>query len=255
MTIRAIIVDDEQPARDELRYLLSPYEDIEIVGEAERASTALDLIRKTEPDLVFLDIQMPGKSGFDIASELSDLPQPPIFVFATAYDNYAVEAFEKNAVDYILKPLSEKRLHLTISRIRKKIQEDSLHDRLHDLLHNFKKPQQKIAKLSVEKDGKIQLFSLKDIIYCLYEENQIHVFTVDGAFTLYSIPTMDRLEEHLEGSTFFRIHRATIVNLDWIAEFSPWYNGKYNIVIGDADKTELTVSRLRVKEFKQRLGI
>jgi len=255
MTIQTIIVDDEQPARDELRYLLSSYEDIEIVGEADSSTTALALIRKTEPDLVFLDIQMPGKSGFDIASDLSDLAQPPIFVFATAYDNYAVEAFEKNAVDYILKPLSEKRLHLTISRVRQKIQESSLHDRLHNLLHNFKEPQQKIAKLSVEKDGKIQLFSLKDITYCQYEENQIHVFTSNNSFTLYSIPTMDRLEEHLEGSTFYRIHRATIVNLDWIAEFSPWYNGKYNIIIGDATRTELTVSRLRVKEFKQRLGI
>lgn len=255
MTIRTILVDDEQPARDELRYLLSPYEDIEIVGEADNASSALNLIRKTIPDLVFLDIQMPGKSGFDIASELSKLPTPPTIIFATAYDNYAVEAFEKNAVDYILKPLSEKRLHLTISRIRQKMQESSLNDRLHNLLHTFKKPEPKIAKLSVEKDGKIQLFSLGDVTHCQYEDNQIHVFTVDGSFPLYSIPTMDRLEEHLEGSTFFRIHRATIVNLDWIAEFSPWFNGKYNIVLKDADKTELTVSRLRVKEFKQRLGI
>lgn len=255
MSIRTILVDDEQPARDDLRYLLSPYDDIEIVGEADSASAALALIRKSIPDLVFLDIQMPGKSGFDIASELSSLPQPPIIVFATAYDNYAVEAFEKNAVDYILKPLSEKRLHLTISRIRQKMEDSSLNDRLHNLLHTFKKPETKIAKLSVEKDGKIQLFSLDDISHCQYEENQIQVFTVDGCFALYSIPTMDRLEEHLDRTSFFRIHRATIVNLDWISEFSPWFNGKYNIVIRDADKTELTVSRLRVKEFKQRLGI
>ena len=257
MKIRAIIVDDEQPARDELRYLLSSHGDIEIIGEADSASSAIRIIRKKGPEVVFLDIEMPGKSGFDLIAELSDMEHLPLFVFATAYDNYAVAAFEKSAIDYILKPLSEERLRLTVERIRQSLQQGNRHleKRLKSLLSQVSAPAGKPKKVSVEKDGRMQLINPEDIIYCSYESGRILISTRHASYPLYGIATMDKLADHLQGSSFFRAHRSLLVNLDQISEFSPWFNGKYNIVMNDDKRSALSISRARVKEFKQELGI
>ncbi len=260
MKIRCIIVDDEQPARDELRYLLSRYDDIDIIGEADSAGKAISLIQQSIPDLVFLDIQMPGRNGFEVISELSDMSKIPLFVFATAYDNYAVKAFEESAVDYIMKPLSVKRLNLTLERIRKyfkeeeKSSEKSIEISLQALLSRMEAPKESV-KVSVEKNGRIQLLTPADIVYCSYESNRILVHTCTESCTIYGVATMDKLADHLAGLSFFRIHRSMLVNLDAIREFSPWFNGKYNLIMNDSKGTELTVSRTRVKAFKQRLGI
>lgn len=259
MKIRCVIVDDEQPARDELRYLLSRYSDIDIVGETDSAGKAVSLIRDAMPDLVFLDIQMPGKNGFAVISELTGMENLPLFVFATAYDTYAVKAFEESAVDYIMKPLSEKRLDLTLERVRKLIAEEkddsgAIEDRLQALLSRIGTPREAV-KVSVERNGRIQLLAPKDIVYCSYEANRILVHTHAETFSIYGITTMDKLAEHLADSPFFRIHRSVLVNIDGIREFSPWFNGKYNLIMNDSKSSELTVSRTRVKAFKQRLGI
>lgn len=257
MKITCIIVDDEQPARDELRYLLSGYEDIDVVGDAESVGKALDLINRVSPDLVFLDIQMPGKTGFDLIKLLSNRTRIPLFVFVTAYDNYAVKAFEKSAIDYLLKPLSEKRLTLTVDRVRKHFreeQQESIEGKLQQLLSQIETPKD-LVKISVENSGRMQLLSPKDIVYFSYDSGRIMVHTVKEEFPLYSISTMDKLTEHLRGYPFFRVHRAILVNLDYIREFSPWFNGKYNVTMADNKTTELVVSRSRVKEFKARLGI
>jgi DNA-binding LytR/AlgR family response regulator len=257
MTIRCIIVDDEQPARDELRYLLSSFEDIEIIGDVESAGKAVSLIEKSSPDLIFLDIQMPGKTGFDLVKTLSGKDQKPLFVFVTAYDNYAVEAFEKSAIDYLLKPLSAKRLALTMERVRRYVKEDNdgaLQDKLQTLLAQLEKPKE-VAKVSVENNGRMQLLSPDEIVYCSSESGHIIVHTAREGYPLYSISTMDKLAEHLLGSSFFRAHRGVLVNLDFIREFSPWFNGKYNLIMADDKGTELVVSRTRVKDFKKRLGI
>ena len=255
MKISTIIVDDEQPALDELRFLLSAHEDINIIAEANSASKALQLIAELQPDLVFLDIQMPNKNGFEVVAELEKGGHLPKIVFATAYDHYAVEAFEKNAIDYILKPLSSKRLALTIEKIKNSISSNSIQDKLHLLLSQMQEPVAKINKLSLEKDGKIQLIPLEEVAYCYYDDAKIFVSSMDSSNPLYGTSTMDKLEEQLAGTSFFRIHRGVLVNLDWILEFSPWYNGKYILILRDSAKTELVVSRLRVKGFKQRLGI
>jgi DNA-binding LytR/AlgR family response regulator len=259
MKIRCIIVDDEQPARDELRYLLSRYNDIDIIGEADSAGKAISLIEQSVPDLVFLDIQMPGKNGFEVISELSNMSRRPLFVFATAYDNYAVKAFEESAVDYIMKPLSEKRLDITLERIRKHFKEEkssgnSIESSLQALLSRMETPKGAV-KVSVEKNGRIQLLAPDEIVYCSYESNRILVHTRVESCAIYGVPTMDKLADHLAGLSFFRIHRSLLVNLDAIREFSPWFNGKYNLIMNDSKGSELTVSRTRVKAFKQRLGI
>lgn len=255
MKISTIIVDDEQPALDELRFLLSAHGDIDIIAEANSASKALRLIAELQPDLVFLDIQMPNKNGFEVVAELEQSGHLPMIIFATAYDQYAVDAFEKNAIDYILKPLSTKRLALTIEKIKNAISTNSIQDKLHLLLTQMQEPVAKINKLTLEKDGKIQLISLDEVAYCHYDDAKIFVNSMDSSTPLYGANTMDKLEEQLAGTSFFRIHRGILVNLDWVLEFSPWYNGKYNLILRDSAKTELTVSRLRVKDFKRQLGI
>ncbi|BHH82211.1 LytR/AlgR family response regulator transcription factor [Desulforhopalus sp. 52FAK] len=257
MKIRCIIVDDEQPARDELRYLLSSFDDIEIVGDVDSAGKAEKLIHGLSPDLVFLDIQMPGRTGFDLIKMLAGSDHIPLFVFVTAYDNYAVKAFEKSAIDYLLKPLSEKRLALTVDRVRKYMGEekhDSIEEKLQHLLSQME-PQKDVVKVSVENHGRMQLLSPDSIVYCSYDSGRIMVHTKNEQFPLHSISTMDKLTEHLNGCSFFRAHRGLLVNLNCIREFSPWFNGKYNLIMADAKGTELVVSRARVKDFKKRLGI
>jgi DNA-binding LytR/AlgR family response regulator len=259
MKIRCVIVDDEAPARDELRYLLSGYDDVDIVGEAESAGKAISAVESLQPDLLFLDIQMPGRDGFEVVETLARQGLVPIIVFVTAFDNYAVKAFEASAIDYILKPLSAKRLDTTLERVRNLMSDPpdvSLEARLESLLalSAHQRPAE-MMKISVEKNGRMRLLSPDEIVFCSYEENRILVHTYDDILPIYGIGTLDRLEEHLCGSSFFRAHRSILVNLNLIREFSPWFNGKYNLIMNDIAGSELGVSRSRVKEFKQRLGI
>lgn len=259
MVIRCLIVDDEHPARDELRFLLSRYPDIEVIGEADSASTAVAAIRRMQPDLIFLDIQLGNRDGFEVVRELHGTMRMPLVVFATAYDHYAVQAFDESAVDYVLKPLAPDRLNRTIERVRKLINEQSrpepeLENRLQSLLASLATTGERV-KISVEKNGRIQLLSPDEVVYCSCEANRIMVHTRDNSLPLYGIATMDRLADHLSLAPFFRAHRAVLVNLDHIGEFSPWFNGKYNLTMNDARRTEITVSRNRVKAFKERLGI
>ncbi len=258
MNIRCLLVDDEKPARDELRYLLSSYNDIDIIADTHSASRACTLIREERPDLVFLDIQMPGSNGFDVIDKLSDLPKMPLFVFVTAFDSHAVRAFEKSALDYILKPLSSKRLDQTIERVRKILatnNPDSINQSLQNLINQIHHRDEKKVKISAECSGRIHLLSPEEIVYCSPEENEIIIHTRTKKCSLYGINTMEKLAARLNSCSFFRIHRSALINLDHIKEFSPWMNGKYRLVMNDSDGTELTVSRTRVKDFKQQLGI
>jgi DNA-binding LytR/AlgR family response regulator len=256
MTIKTIIVDDEQPARDELAYLLSCHDDIEIVGEADSASRAILLIKKLQPDLVFLDIQMPGKNGFQVISELMEMEKQPFFIFATAYDQYAIKAFEENTLDYIMKPFSDERIALGLDRVRKltATRDISFRNELETLLDKVGARQEPI-RISVEEKGRMHLLAPDDIVFCLYKDKRIMVHTRSAQYPLYGIATMDKLEKHLEAASFFRTHRVSLVNLNQIKEFSPWFNGKYNLVMADKAGTEIIVSRNRAKAFKTRLGI
>ena len=262
MPIRCLIVDDEAPARDELSYLLSRYPDLTIIGEAASAAKAVTLCLERRPDLVFLDIQMPGQNGFEVirALQVADCPLP-LFVFVTAYDSYAVKAFEASAVDYILKPVSEERLTATIERARTYLGKacNPLQQQLESLLSRIqgqdRPPSPTTNRISIEKHGRIRLIDPKDIVFCSYDDNRVTAHLRDEVVPIYGITSMDRMEEHLEGTSFFRAHRSTLVNLDAIAEFSPWFNGKYSLVMADSTHSKLTVSRSRVKDFKQRLGL
>lgn len=257
MMIRCLIVDDEPPARDELEYFLTFHDDIEIIDSVDSAAKAVRSIKNNNPDLVFLDIQMPGKSGFDVLGELSDSDSPPLFIFATAYDQYAIKAFEENAIDYILKPFSKERLSKSLERVRKIIDKNSgtnIKDELLNMLGSLGRTKD-LTKVSVEHKGRIILLNPEDIVFCQYESKKISVYTNEGVYTLYGIATMDKLEKHLESESFFRCHRVTLINLNRIKEFSPWFNGKYNLKMGNKSASEIIVSRSKAKDFKRRLGI
>jgi len=257
MEIKTLIVDDEAPARDELIYLLASFPDIRI-REAQTAGKALDTIRNDSPDLVFLDIQMPGRDGFDVLRESRCLPNPPLFIFVTAYDQYAVLAFEKNAVDYLLKPISSKRLKMSIERVRDLLgrqgETDDLQPELDGLLGNMARGKP-LLRLTVEKGGRIQLIGFDDIVYCELCDKKILVHTTEQSFPCHGLTSLDEMEARVNTMQFLRINRSTIVNLNHVKEFSPWTSGKYCLILGDDASTELTLSRSRVKNFKKRLGL
>ncbi|MBC2705395.1 LytTR family DNA-binding domain-containing protein [Desulfobacula sp.] len=257
MKINCIIIDDEHPAREELVYLLSEYDEIKIMDQADSASKAVTSIQKNRPDFIFLDIQMPGKSGFDVISEIKNMKKPPLVVFTTAYDQYAVKAFEKNAIDYIMKPFSQDRLEKSINRVKEILNlknENLIQKELKKLIEKTITIK-KIKKISVEHKGRLLLLNPDDIVFCRYKDKKISIHTKKNPYTLYGINTLNHLELHLASNLFFRSHRNTIVSFNHIKEFSPWFHGKYHLTMNDGNKTELIVTRDRVKLFKQHLGI
>ncbi|WP_022660303.1 LytR/AlgR family response regulator transcription factor [Paucidesulfovibrio longus] len=260
MKIRTLLVDDEPPARDELAYLLASFPDLE-VSEARNASEALSAIRETTPDLVFLDIQMPGRDGFYVLRESLCLPDPPLFVFVTAYNDYAVRAFEENAVDYLLKPVARERLQKSVERVRgllrRSRESGPLQPELAALVRDAVAgpPSGALVRLTVETGGRIQLLDASEVTHCERQDKHILVHTRTESFPCHGTGTLDELEERLRGQAFFRANRGTLVNLERVREFAPWTGGKYSLVLDDDAGTEVTLSRSRVKDFKQCLGI
>ncbi|MEG6551443.1 LytTR family DNA-binding domain-containing protein [Desulfocurvibacter africanus] len=257
MTLRCIIADDEPPARDELAWLLSRQEGVELVDSVASATKAMESIHAHAPDVAFVDIHMPGKDGFHVLIEAATMERPPLVVFVTAYDQYAVKAFEENAADYLLKPVSEERLIRTVERLRHKLRE---HGRpgedLRRLLATLGlEPQAGPAPIAVERAGRIALLNPKDVFFLRLDGRRVMVHTQDAALPCAGPQTLDRLEERLAPRNFFRVNRAVLVNLGRIREFSPWFNGKYNLIMADHIGTEITVSRSRARSFKERLGL
>ncbi len=257
MEITCIIIDDEKPAREELEFMLSDFKEVRILDRVDSASKAVKSIIENQPDFIFLDIHMPTKSGFDVLPEIREMSTPPLVVFVTAYDQYAIKAFEENAIDYVLKPFSEERLGQSLSRVKNllelnnKVQIREKHEELVETTSKLTK----VNKLSVERYGRILLLDPDEIVFCQYKNRKISVHTQDKVYTLYGIPTMDQLENHLKTFSFFRSHRNTIIHFNHIKEFSPWFNGKYLLIMDNQKKTELTLPRERVKTFKRMLGI
>ena len=261
MTINALIVDDEAPARDELAYLLQSFPDID-TSQAGSGRSGLDRIRAGEADIVFLDIQMPGLDGFQVLENALSLPEPPLFVIVTAYDRYAVRAFEENAVDYLLKPVTPERLRISVERVRNLLSAPRpaaqpglrrLMDERAETAPAAERPA--IDRLTVEARGRVQLVDLADVVYCEKLDKRIIAYTVNDSFPVHGLPSIDEMEERLGDKLFFRINRGTIVNLHRLREFSPWEGGRYCLVMDDEPGTELTLSRGRVRDFKKQLGL
>ena len=261
MKLKALIVDDEYPARQELRFALSGFEHIEIVGEATNAQEALALVKALDYHVLFVDISMPGMSGLELGAIIQDLPQQPQIIFVTAYDEYAVRAFEVNAVDYLLKPVEPGRLKKAIDKV-KACQENATPPgesaaEGSSANGDTKAPpnpasQIKIDRIPAEKQGKTVLVAESDIFYAFTEQDYIYIKTFnDKLFTRF---TLKELEARFNSSIFFRTHRCYLVNLHKVREIIPFFNGTYNLVVEDKENTEVPVSRAQAKKLRKILG-
>jgi len=246
--LRVLIVDDEPLSRDELGYLLRRNRDVEIVGEAENMEQALQQIQLLNPHVVFLDIQLSEESGLDLAKRLVDLAHRPEIVFATAYDEYAITAFELNAVDYIVKPFDEGRVQRTVEKLLR-LQE--LRERHPAIPLNPKRNiGERTDRLAVNVDDRILLIPVNDIVYIGFREGKTEIVTKDQRYKL-SEP-LAALERKLQNTPMVRVHRAFLVNINGIVEIEPWFHSTYNLIMKDGSK--VPVSRTYLKELKQLLG-
>ncbi len=246
MHIRTIIIDDEDLARRRLRKLLNKYStEIEIIAEAGNGEEAVKQISELNPDLIFLDIQMPGFDGFEVVHRLRT---KPFIIFATAYDEYAVRAFEENSVDYLLKPIEQKRLDKAIDKVRQFFQSSkpALPDNLERVLAQL--AASSLKRLKVHIGDKILFIDLDDVVYFESKNKYTFLHTSDKEYLLDG--TLTELEQKLDKSIFIRIHRSYIVNVKFIQELVKWFAGRYKVRLNNKKGTELIASRSYANQIR-----
>lgn len=252
MRIAALIVDDEQPARDELAFLLKGLPDVEVVGQGKNGVEAVSLIRDLNPDVVFLDVQMPGLDGLAVVKKLLDRKaRIPYVIFATAYDHYAVQAFEVNAVDYLLKPIAKGRLEKAIAKIRRELESSGpISQKLDKLVQLVEaRPAAQKSKLLVKSGGRHVLVNSDDVIYASIEDGVITVVTreIEGES---NFRTIEELQGNLDPNNFWRVHRSFLVNINRIREVVPWFKSSYQLKMDDRKQTEVPVSRAQTRKLR-----
>jgi DNA-binding LytR/AlgR family response regulator len=252
MIISVFIVDDEAPSRRELRYLLEKVGDVDILGEASNPSQGLQGIRETRPQLVFLDIQLPGLNGIELAQIIRELPNKPLIIFATAFEQFAVQAFNVEAFDYILKPFTLERVTKTVHKAVKAFESPVMEKPIfgiQDVQHVPDKSD--IKRVLVHKGEKMIPIAPETIAFIRATERETEVHTAEGIFTSKS--TLNALESVLEPYFFVRVHRSSLVNLNSIIEIIPWFNGSCKLVMNDKARSVVLVSRYNAKDLKLRL--
>ena len=246
--MRVLVVDDETPARERLKRLLAGIGDVEVVGEAGDGLQAVELIERERPDLVLLDIQMPGLDGFGVIEALEELPQ---VVFVTAYDEYAIRAFEVNALDYLLKPFSRERLEQAIRRAQEaQVEEGHLTSRLAPLLESLASQGRFLSRLAVRDRNRIRVLNVDQVDWIGVEGEQTFVHVAGGTYAIRR--TLSELETRLDPWRFFRAHRSAIVNLDRVKEVVPWFKGGHKLRLTTGAEVEL--SRTRARALRKILG-
>jgi two-component system LytT family response regulator len=246
--MRILIVDDEVPARERLKRLLADIEGVELAGEAEDGPQAVELIERKHPDLVLLDIQMPGLDGFGV---IEALEEPPPIVFVTAYDEYAIRAFEVNALDYLLKPFSRERLEIAIHRAQEaQAEERDWSPRLAPLLESLASQGHYLTRLAVRDGNHIRVLDVGEVDWIGIEHEQTLVHVGSKAYPVRR--TLADLEARLDPTCFFRAHRSAIVNLDQVKEIVPWFKGSHKLRLTTGAEVEL--SRARARALRKILG-
>jgi DNA-binding LytR/AlgR family response regulator len=245
--IRAMIVDDEQPARSELRFLLEQHPEVCIVCEAGSFKEAVATIRHCQPHLVFLDIEMGGTSGISLAEKIQE-DLSPLIVFATAHEEFALKAFELDAVDYLLKPFSGKRVAQCIAKVRNLLATGKqVHVAVADCSEGA--TGLKRQKLAVEQGGKTCVLDTKDIIAVRSLDGHACIYTTEKEFQVSM--TLQELQSRLDGEQFFRSHRGFLVNISFIREIIPWFSGTYNLILQGLPSLEIPVSRQQAPKLKK----
>jgi two-component system, LytTR family, response regulator LytT len=275
MTLKALIVDDEQLARDELQYLLGSIDDVEVVAQGKNGIEAIDLVPRLEPDVVFLDVQMPGLDGFAVLRKLLENNGPetlPQIIFATAFDKYAVRAFEVNAVDYLLKPFDRVRLEQALARVRARLQVparnghdtpavprtpalsreqvDSLIRLIEQQSGGTPNNGRSSSKIVVQAGTRMLLVDQKELCFAAIDEGVISVSTptVEGQS---KCRTLEELLELLDPQIFWRAHRSYVVNINHIKEVVPWFKSSYQLRMNDRKNTEIPVSRAQTRRLRE----
>ncbi|MBY6271278.1 MAG: DNA-binding response regulator [Bacillaceae bacterium] len=248
MKIRAMIAEDELMARKELMYLLKAEKDIILTPHAETGEQLIELYHKHHPDVIFLDVEMPGLSGVDAARSILKREGPkPLFVFTTAYDEYALDAFDVEAVDYLLKPYDEARFQRTLGRIRKSLDHRKKKNSPEEIRET-----QAVSKLLIDDGERMVVVSPESIYYAVPNRKILEIHTEEKV--LQSRMTLRELEEQLKGHPFFRPHRSYLVNLNHVIEITPWFNGTSNLTLGDKNRTKIPVSRQANKMIRARFS-
>jgi len=251
--IRALIVDDEEHARNELCYLLGKHKDVLVVGQAASGRQAIEAIRCLAPHLVFMDIAMPGCSGLEVVAGIEAAGVPPLVVFATAHEEFALQAFELNAVDYLLKPFAEKRVAKCLERVRGLLRAGTRVDieRLRQALWTAGGLPH--AKVAIEQDGKAVVIKPEDIIMAECSDGQVIVHTPERSYQINM--ALQDLQVKLGERIFFRSHRSYLINLERVREIIPWFNGTYNLVLDGLPGLEVPVSRQQAPRLKKIFGL
>ncbi|MFS4456068.1 LytR/AlgR family response regulator transcription factor [Maribacter sp. 2304DJ31-5] len=250
---KTLIIDDEPPARQRLMDLLSHFKSIfEIIGEAANGTEGLKKIRTLQPDIIFLDIQMPGMTGFEM---LRSLKEPPMIIFCTAYDSFSLKAFETNSLDYLLKPVKKERLALTVEKL-KFFKKEHQSEHLMNLLEQLKDTttfNKKPTSITVRNGKKITFIKLESIVYFKANDKYVSLFTVNGQEYLTDL-TLTQLEIQLSDH-FLRVHRSTIINTDMVKEVQPYFSSRYAIAMNDRNGTKIISGRSYLSSLKSWMGL
>lgn len=260
MTLRVLIADDEELARNELCFQLEQLDDVEVVEQAADGPQAVSMTEALEPDLVLLDIQMPGLTGFEVARQLLDRAVASHVVFVTAFDQYAMDAFEVHAVDYLLKPVDPPRLARTIERVRALVttsdpaSRQDVDKELERIVEYVAERQSRRERLAIKTGDRLLLVQADDIVCASLADDVIAIVT--GSITGTSnYRTLDELHSHLDPAVFWRVHRSHLVNINKIKEIVPWFSRNYILRMKDGKGTEIPVSRTQTKRFREYLSL
>jgi DNA-binding LytR/AlgR family response regulator len=260
-TLRVMVVDDEQLARDELCYQLGRLGGVEVIAQAGDGLEALTVAERHDLDVAFLDIQMPGLNGFEVARRLlARDDESPALVFVTAFDQHAIEAFEVNAVDYLLKPIDMSRLEQAVQRARRRLGSDhrgvpgTRNDQLERLVSMMAGRQDRREQVAVRVGERLMLVQADEIIYVSLVDESINIVTGQVAGTS-NYRTLDELQARLNPEVFWRVHRSHLVNINKIKEIVPWFSRNYVLRMKDAKSTEIPVSRSQTKRLREYLKL
>jgi len=246
--LRAMIVEDEAPARDLVKAFLKSHDNIELIMECDNGFDGVKAINENKPDLVFLDIQMPKLTGFEMIELLDEIPE---IIFTTAYDQFAIKAFELSAVDYLMKPFSKKRFDEAIEKVFARLQQKGgINEKVVNLVRKIKENTEVVERLFVKTGSKIDVVPVAEIIKIEAEDDYVWLFTKDKKFLKKE--TMNYLEQNLPENTFVRVHRSSIINVSFIDKIEKY--GKESYLIKLKDGSQVNVSKSRIKDLKQQLG-
>jgi len=256
-TLRTVVVDDEQLAREELCFLLGQIDDVEVVAQAGNGLEALRVVEEQGPHLVMLDVQMPGLTGFEVARRLLHSGADLQLVFVTAFDQHAIEAFEVNAVDYLLKPVETTRLATAVERVRRRIQSDRPPARAADMERLFQRlteREDRREQLAVKVSDRFLLIQADEVVHASVEDDVITVVTNSLSGTS-NYRTLDELQARLDPEVFWRVHRSHLVNINKIREIVPWFSRNFILKMKDAKGSEIPVSRSQTKRLREYLRL